>query len=77
VRATVNTVISWKLIEKEYDLIGYSVVQMNNVDGTIWYGTYTVDLYDGPIIVEELEDADNTGIKMKITIGKPGTTINP
>lgn len=69
--------ISWKLIEKEYDLIGYSVVQLNNPDGSIRFGTYTIDLYDGPIVVEELEEADKVGYKLKVTFGRPGTTINP
>lgn len=50
---------------------------MNNPDGSIWFGTYTVDLYEGPIVVEELEEADKNGIKLKLSIGKPGTTILP
>jgi hypothetical protein len=77
VKATVNTTISRKLIEKEYDLIGYSVIQINNPDGSIRYGTYTIDLYEGPIIVEELEEADKIGYKIKVNIGKPGTTLAP
>mgnify|MGYP000870192848 CR=1 FL=1 len=72
---TVNAVISRKLIETEYDLIGYSVIQLNNPDGTIRYGTYTLDLYDGPIYVEELDETRRKRSKIKITIGRPGVDV--
>ncbi len=50
-----NAVITRKLIEDEYDLIGYTVLKLNNPDGTIRYGTHLLDLYDGPIFIEELD----------------------
>ena len=77
VKPTVNTVISRKLIEAEYNLIGYSVIQLNNPDGTIRWGTYTVDIYKEPILVEELNEEFITGYKIKVTIGRPGTNIKP
>ena len=43
------------MIEEEYDLVGYTVLQINNPDGTIRYGTYQLDLYEGPVFVEELD----------------------
>ena len=46
---TVNKNLSRKLIEDEYDLIGYSVIQLNNPDGTVRYGTNTLDLYEEPV----------------------------
>lgn len=52
---SVNAVITRKLIEDEYDLVGYTVLQLNNPDGTIRYGTYVLDFYDAPIFIEELD----------------------
>lgn len=60
---TVNAVISRKLIQDEYDLIGYGVIQLNNPDGTVRYGTYTLDLYQAPIYVEELDEAKRTNFR--------------
>lgn len=48
---------------------------MNNPDGTIRYGTYTLDLYDGPIFVEELDETKRNRSKLKVTIGRPGVDI--
>lgn len=72
---TVNAVISRKLVEDEYDCLGYSVVQLNNPDGTIRYGTYTLDLYEPPIYVEELDESKRTNAFVKITLGRPGMEI--
>ena len=49
------SVITRKLIEEEYDLIGYTVLQINNPDGTLRYGSFVLDCYDGPIFIEELD----------------------
>lgn len=73
---TVNAVISRKLIEDEYDCLGYSVIQINNPDGTIRYGTYTLDLYNPPIYVEELDETQRTTGICKVTIGRPGIEIS-
>ena len=73
---TVNAVISRKLVEDEYDWIGYSVIQLNNPDGTIRYGTYTLDLYQPPIYVEELDELKRTPYIWKVTIGRPGIEMD-
>ena len=39
------------------------------------YGTYTLDLYDGPIYVEELDETRWKWSKIKVTIGRPGVDI--
>ncbi len=51
---TTDKVITRRLIEDEYDLIGYSSIQINNQDGTLRYGTYILELFKGPILVEDL-----------------------
>ena len=73
---TVNANISRKLIEDEYDLVGYSVIQLNNPDGTVRYGTYTLDLYQPPVYVEELDDTKRTNFHCKVTIGRPGVEMD-
>ena len=52
--------ITRTLIEDEYDLIGYATFKINNPDGTIRYGTNILDLYEGPIFVEELDPLKKT-----------------
>lgn len=52
---TVSSLISRELIEAEYDLIGYGVVAVNDINGKINYGDYSLRLYDGPIYMEQLE----------------------
>lgn len=48
---------------------------MNNPDGTMRYGTYILDLYDGPIYVEELDALKRNDKQIKITVAKPGEYI--
>jgi len=36
-------------------MIGYTVLMINNPDGTMRYGSYVLDFYDGPIFIEELD----------------------
>ena len=74
-KPTVNATITRKLIEDEYDLIGYTVLQINNPDGTIRYGSYIMDFYEAPIYIEELDALKRTEKNCKITIGKPGEFI--
>lgn len=45
--------ISRRLIEEEYNLIGYAAIKMNDEFGKFYFGTYTVPLYEGPVYVEE------------------------
>ena len=72
---TVTSVITRKLIEDEYDIIGYTVLQVNNPDGTIRYGTYLLDFYDAPIFIEELDALKRNEKKIKITLGKLGEYV--
>jgi hypothetical protein len=70
---TTDKVITRRLIEDEYDLIGYSSIQINNQDGTLRYGTYILDLFKGPILVEDLqEDKRDPNKLLKIQLRPPG-----
>lgn len=48
---------------------------LNNPDGTIRYGSYILDCYDGPIFVEELDALKRNECSIKITIAKPGEFV--
>lgn len=72
---TGHTVMSRQVIEEEYDIVGYTILMLNNPDGTIRYGSYILDLYDGPIYVEELDALKRNECQMKITIAKPGEFV--
>ena len=70
---TTDKVITRRLIEDEYDLIGYSSIQINNQDGTLRYGTYILELFKGPILVEDLqEDKRDPSKLLKIQLRPPG-----
>ena len=75
INPTITAVITRKLIEDEYDLVGYTVFQINNKDGTLRYGNYVLDLYDGPIFIEELDVFNRTEYQIKLSLGKPGDTL--
>lgn len=75
-KPTNAAVVTRKIIEDEYDLIGYTVFLLNNKDGSIRYGTFVLDLYDGPIFVEELDPLKKNDKRLRITIGRPGDHIN-
>lgn len=74
---TFNAGITRKLIEDEYDLIGYGAIQLNDEYGKFIFGTFTVDLFDGPIYVEEYLDKKATDYKLKITVQQPGEIVHP
>ncbi len=73
-----DKVITRRLIEDEYDLIGYTSVQINNDDGTLKYGTYILELFQGPIIVEELNESRRDPSKqVKFSLRPPGLFRSP
>lgn len=45
--------ITRELVEDEYDLVGYGVIPLNDEFGKFVFGTFTVQLFHGPIFVEE------------------------
>lgn len=45
-----------KIIEEEFDLVGYTSFKLNKPNGKIKYGSYVLDLYEGPIFVQELDN---------------------
>ncbi|CDW75498.1 UNKNOWN [Stylonychia lemnae] len=55
------------LIEAEYDLIGYGVVAVNDINGKMNYGDYTLRLYDGPIYLEEISQAKQKNMDIRVT----------
>jgi hypothetical protein len=72
-----NSNITRELVEKEYDLIGYGVIRLNDKSGKFIFGTFTVQLFSGPIFVEERLDNKNRGHTLKITIQQPGEIVHP
>ncbi|TNV81375.1 hypothetical protein FGO68_gene7627 [Halteria grandinella] len=73
-KPTIDSVISRKLLEQEYDLIGYTSFKLtHDYTGFIKYGTFTLQLYQGPpILVQDLRnDKMIEGLKMKITLEQP------
>lgn len=69
--------VSRELIEREYDLAGYGIVQLNDEFGKFIFGTFTVPLFEGPIYVEELLDKKKTIFTLKITVQQPGEIVHP
>ena len=72
---TGHSVVTRQDIEDEWDLIGYTVLVLNQPDGTIRYGSFILDLYDGPIFIEDLDVQKRNVTSMKVTIGRPGEFI--
>lgn len=56
------------MLDREYTTIGYTSVWVNNLDDTIGYGTYNLDLYAPPIYVEELDPGKILPVKVKLTL---------
>ena len=73
---TVNQSISRKILEDEYDLIGYGVIKLNDENGKLIYGTFTVPLYNPPIYVEELLDEDKTKMIVKLDVREVSITVS-
>ena len=73
---TVNQSISRKILEDEYDLIGYGVIKLNDENGKLIYGAFTVPLYNPPIYVEELLDEDKTKMIVKLDVREVSITIS-
>jgi len=61
IQPTITNVITRTLIEDEYDLIGYHSFKINNPDGTLRFGTYTLDLFREPIYLEEMDANRRSG----------------
>lgn len=70
-----GAVITKSLLESEYDLIGYSSMKIHDENAKIKYGTYSLDLYEGPIYVEEIDYSGKNGAKITFTIGEWGCKI--
>mmetsp|Transcript_23601 Transcript_23601/g.23281 ORF Transcript_23601/g.23281 Transcript_23601/m.23281 type:complete len:145 (+) Transcript_23601:1738-2172(+) len=66
---TIAQMINKSLLEDEYDLLGYSVFKLHDDSGRVRYGKYQLDIYDGPIYVEDLRESDKNGGKITFTIG--------
>jgi len=75
VQPSIGGNISRKLIEDEYDLIGYACIKVNYdyPSGKFQFGTWTVPLYEGPVYVEEcLPDKLKTERTVKVSLEKIG-----
>ena len=73
---TVNQSISRKILEDKYDLIGYGVIKLNDENGKLIYGTFTVPLYNPPIYVGELFDEDKTKMIVKLDVREVSITVS-
>jgi hypothetical protein len=58
--------ITKELIESEYDLIGYTVLDVSNTDGKFRFGYFNLSLYDGPIYVEELNPLKRNNVEIRV-----------
>lgn len=63
------------MLEHDYDLIGYSVMQVLDQGGNLRVGTYHLDLCEGPIYVEELDNGRKMGATVKISIGRSSSDM--
>lgn len=72
---TNTRVITRKILEEEYELLGYSVLEVTAPSGEVRFGTFVLDMYAGPIYVEELDALKRTDMTIKVTIGRPGDEI--
>lgn len=77
VQPSIGGQISRKLIEDEYDLVGYSCIKMNDDVGRFAFGQYTVPLYDGPVYVEECLPDKKNNRTIKVSIDKIGQKVHP
>lgn len=57
-----------EMLEEDYELLGYTVLQMNLKDGSLAYGTYYLQFFEGPIFIEELDPDKKMNSAVKITI---------
>ena len=57
-----------EMLEDDYELKGYSVLQMNLKDGSLAVGTYYLQFFEGPIFVEELDPEKKINAAVKISI---------
>lgn len=56
------------MLEEDYELRGYTVLQLNTKDGNLAYGTFHLEFFEGPIFIEELDPDKRLGTVVKITI---------
>ena len=69
---TVDKVISRKMIEHEYDLLGYTVLRVIAEDSSLRYGSYILSLFRGPILLEDMsEDKRDSRMTIKVTLSHP------
>ena len=65
------------LLEEEYDMLGYGVVNLNQPDGRIKFGEYRLDLHEGPIYIEEVDSHPRNGRYIWVSIQPGGSHIQP
>ena len=58
-------------IKQDYQSIGYGVLKLNNLDGTIRFGTYEVDFYKPPVNLLKRNQVDFLKFGCKVTIAQP------
>jgi hypothetical protein len=64
------------MLEEDYDLLGYTVLQMNSKDGSLVYGTYYLQFFEGPIFVEELDPNKSINSVVKLTLRPAHIDLN-
>ena len=56
------------MLEEDYELKGYTVLQLNTKEGSLVYGTFHLEFFEGPIFIEELDPEKRLGTVVKITL---------
>jgi hypothetical protein len=51
--------------------VGFGVLKVNNMDGTIRFGTYEVELYKPPVNLVRKNPMDKLKSSIKITLAQP------
>lgn len=56
------------MLEEDYQLMGYTVLKVNDSNGKVQYGTYYLEFFEGPIYIEELDPDKKLNAVVKLTI---------
>jgi len=56
------------MLEEDYELIGYTILMLNSKDGSMVFGTYYLEFFEGPIFIEELDPEKSINSVVKLTL---------
>jgi hypothetical protein len=67
-KPTVGNSLSRVLLEEEYNLLGYGVIKLNKKDGRIDFGEYKLELHEGDVFIEEIENYPKNGGVIELSL---------